>query len=178
MPMSGLELGIAAAILYAVKQIDATNPECRKIYELYHKNKSYADVLTYHGPYSGGTFIGLDAKRDANLIKNILYQIATLENVCAQNALSKRPSQGAKQTSSTLTVMNNLCMKKTASTDTMVVGSRLSVHADLVESTEIPSPSRSAISLASSMHYLRKKSEETQSTVTQTQSYVSHYGRR
>jgi|GEM_PF-5360079 len=113
-PMHGLEYGISAAILYAVKKLDPTNVECQKICEIYDKNKSYKEVLYYHGAYSSGNFQGLDPSHDATLMKNILNQIATLETLYeTEKANRKSLSLPKKSESSTLQFLQQLSAKQT-----------------------------------------------------------------
>ena len=76
-----LERGIAAGILYAVKKVDPTNDECKKIHEIYRKSGSYQAILCYKGPYGEGTYPGLDPHRDRALINNILNRITSFEKV-------------------------------------------------------------------------------------------------
>lgn len=94
---SRLEYGIAAGILYAVKGNDPTNPNCRKIVDIYNKsNGSYKTVLCYKD-LKDGTYFGLDADYDKVLVKNIIHKIRQLEVFC-----EKRKIHQYSQTSSQL----------------------------------------------------------------------------
>lgn len=73
-----LEYGMAAGIVYAIKQIDPTNPECKKILDIYRKSGSYQAVLCYKGPYGNGHYPGLDPVKDGLLIRNILKRILAI----------------------------------------------------------------------------------------------------
>ncbi len=80
-PTPSLEMGVAAAILYAVKRIDPENPGCKRILEIYEQNeKSYEAVLCYKGPAPNGNYSGLDPDRDRILIDSILNHITLLEH--------------------------------------------------------------------------------------------------
>ena len=127
-PMSGLTLGIAAAILYAVKQLDPTNPECKKIYEIYCKRGSYKDVLMSHGSYSSA------------LMTNILNSIATLEQFLEMQKAKKQPlSFHQKSEFSTTQVMHKLCSQPAENTKI----SKLSSYADAAKREIITFFSRS-----------------------------------
>lgn len=76
---NGLELGIAAAILYSVNACDATNAECQKIREIYNMNKSFRDVLCFKNPDTNRNVCGFDPDHDKVLINNILKKIYFLE---------------------------------------------------------------------------------------------------
>jgi mannitol-1-phosphate/altronate dehydrogenase len=96
-PLSGLEFGLAAAIIYAVKQLDPGNPDCQKIREIFDCNQSYRDVLSYSGAYSSGNFVGLDPRQNASLITNVLQKITTLEKIYErQQQLRKKVFQSAE----------------------------------------------------------------------------------
>lgn len=110
-PMSGLIYGIAAAILYAVKQSDPSNAECKKIHEIYSDRKSYKDVLSYRGVYSSGMFSGLNENRDKTLIIDILNKIAILERILEMQKVSAQPlSLLSKSVISTTQVIQQLCI--------------------------------------------------------------------
>lgn len=79
LPTPQLERGIAAGILYAVKNLDPDNPECEKIREIYERNHSYAAVLCYKGQYGDSPYPGFEAKKDKKIIRNILRHISLLE---------------------------------------------------------------------------------------------------
>jgi mannitol-1-phosphate/altronate dehydrogenase len=75
-----LEQGMSAAILYAVKGKDRSNPSCQKIMEIYQKHQGkYEAVLCYKGSSPSGTYTGLDLTKDKQIIQNILAHIASLE---------------------------------------------------------------------------------------------------
>lgn len=76
-----IELGIAAGILYASSHFDDRNLDCRKICELQETYKSYDGILTYNGPCSTGTFLGLHEKNDRETIKNITLDIKLLKHI-------------------------------------------------------------------------------------------------
>lgn len=78
----GLELGIAAAILYSINGCDRSNQECQKISEIYNQRKSFRDVLCYQGSTTSGQYRGLDAERDIQLINKILNKITFLQSNC------------------------------------------------------------------------------------------------
>jgi len=75
-----LEQGIAAGLVYALKQLDPTNPGCKQILSLYKESKgSLRDVLCYTGPAPRGTFTGLDPSKDNALIERILSKAEALD---------------------------------------------------------------------------------------------------
>lgn len=76
-----LEQGIAAGLLYAVKGIDANNPGCQKIKELYKKNdNSFSAILCYHGTGPSGKFSGFHPTDDKFVIDRILNEIDKLDH--------------------------------------------------------------------------------------------------
>lgn len=85
-----LERGMAAGILYATKEIDPINEECRTIKSVYDKSRCYKEVLCYKGPYAKGNYPGLDAIKDEKLIKNILNRIASLQKIYEVRKLKMR----------------------------------------------------------------------------------------
>lgn len=94
-PLTGLEQGIAAGVLYAVKQLDPDNPGCQKIIDIYNAGSySYKHVLCYHGDAPSGSFTGLDPHEDKELLRNILNRINAYnarqvrEDASKQNQLS------------------------------------------------------------------------------------------
>ncbi len=110
---SGLALGIAAAILYAVKKIDPSNPDCKKICEIYQKNKSYEDVLRYEGAFSSGHFKGLNGSGDTEWVTAILKNIAALERLYEVHKKDKRPLSLVSNNELSITqVMETLPIKK------------------------------------------------------------------
>ncbi|MBV8802287.1 MAG: hypothetical protein JO131_04865 [Gammaproteobacteria bacterium] len=74
----GLELGFAAAILYALKNFDRHNVECVKIREIFNVRKSYKDILCFNGTYATGKFQGLDPIQDKILIEKVTNKIMFL----------------------------------------------------------------------------------------------------
>lgn len=76
---TGLELGMAAAVLYAINGHDRSNYECQKMLEIYKQRNSFKDVLCYQGSYTSGHYTGLDSVSDDQLIKNIVNKIITLQ---------------------------------------------------------------------------------------------------
>lgn len=68
---SGLEFGAACALLYAVLLLNPKDKESQRIRELYAKNHSVADVLTYTGSYNGAPYRGLDPEADRELITRV-----------------------------------------------------------------------------------------------------------
>ncbi len=71
LPTNGLEFGVACAILYSLLPANKKDKECVRIKQLYEKNRSVADVLTYDGPYNKSSYVGLDSERDIQLILRI-----------------------------------------------------------------------------------------------------------
>jgi HAD superfamily hydrolase (TIGR01509 family) len=68
---TGLEFGAACAIMYSVLLIDETDLEAAKIKQIYEKNNSVVDVVTYNGDYHKSVYAGLDVITDHELIKGI-----------------------------------------------------------------------------------------------------------
>lgn len=66
-----IEFGAACAIFYSILLINPKDKECRKIKEIYSKNRSIEDVLTYDGEYNGTKYNGLNLQRDRELIRRI-----------------------------------------------------------------------------------------------------------
>ncbi len=73
-----IEFGAACAILYSVLLINPRDKECRKIKDIYDKNNSVEDVLTYQGEYNGAIYHGLNLKKDKDLIRRIKIQFNNL----------------------------------------------------------------------------------------------------
>ena len=67
----GLEFGVACAIMYSVLSINKHDTEALKIKELYEKNHSIEDVITFNGEYNKTKYAGLDVNKDSELIKRI-----------------------------------------------------------------------------------------------------------
>lgn len=68
----GLERGIAAGVLYALKDKDPLNPDCKKMKAIYDMNQSYADVLCFQDTTVSDTYQRLDPVLDGDLIHRIL----------------------------------------------------------------------------------------------------------
>lgn len=85
-----LELGLAAAILYAIKKVDPSfNPGCAQLLDIYKKNNNnYKAVLCYNGDSPSGTYIGLDKDKDSVLINNILHFIHIFEKYHSELTLN------------------------------------------------------------------------------------------
>lgn len=66
-----LLFGAACAIMYSVKQINPKDEEAEFVRQLFLKNNSAADVLTYTGEFKGIKCKGLDPQRDAEIIDGI-----------------------------------------------------------------------------------------------------------
>lgn len=73
-----LEFGAAAGLLYAISLINPNDKECQIIKKLYDKEESIKDVLIYGGNYNGKPYLGLDEKKDADLIERIEKQFKEL----------------------------------------------------------------------------------------------------
>ena len=67
----GLEFGAACAIMYSVSSINQHDLEALKIKQLYAKNGSVTDVLTYNGESNKSKYSGLDIDKDKELIERI-----------------------------------------------------------------------------------------------------------
>jgi HAD superfamily hydrolase (TIGR01509 family) len=68
---SGLEFGVACAIMYSVLSINEHDLEALKIKQLYEKRCCVEDVISYNGQYNKGKYLGLDKNRDNVLIMRI-----------------------------------------------------------------------------------------------------------
>ena len=68
---SGLEFGVACALMYSVLSIDENDAEAKKIKELYEEKHSIEDVLTYTEIYNKTKYYGIDINKDTELIKRI-----------------------------------------------------------------------------------------------------------
>jgi len=68
---NNLEFGVACAILYSIRFATGTNTEAGKVKELYEKNHSVADILTYSGDYNKSKYPGLDLEQNRELIDRI-----------------------------------------------------------------------------------------------------------
>jgi hypothetical protein len=68
---SGLEFGVACAIMYSVLSINEHDVEALKVKELYAKRQAVADVITYNGDYNKSKYSGLDIDKDKELIERI-----------------------------------------------------------------------------------------------------------
>lgn len=106
-PTPRLEQGVAAGIVYAIKDIDPTNPGCQKIQEIYRDNKnSYAAVLCYSGPSPSGDYKGLHPGNDKILIDNIVKKIPSVEK------LSTNKSEAQSGFSSTASILSKINTSK------------------------------------------------------------------
>lgn len=84
-----LEHGIAAGLLYAINKIDANNPGCQKILDLFKSNSnSFVSVLCYKGAAPGGSFSGLHPNKDGRLINSVLVKIDTINQWRASSQLN------------------------------------------------------------------------------------------
>ncbi|BAH06983.1 bifunctional mannitol-1-phosphate dehydrogenase/phosphatase [Clostridium kluyveri] len=77
-PTPMIEFGAACAIFYSILLINSKDKECRKIKEIYNKNRSVEDVLTYDGEYNGARYHGLNLQKDKDLIRRIKIQFNNL----------------------------------------------------------------------------------------------------
>lgn len=77
-PTPMIEFGAACAIFYSILLINPKDKECRKIKEIYNKNRSVEDVLTYDGEYNGARYHGLNLQKDKDLIRRIKIQFNNL----------------------------------------------------------------------------------------------------
>jgi len=68
---SGLEFGVACAIMYSLSPINERDLEAQKIKLLYEKNCLIEDVLTFNGDYNASKYACLDKHKDAELLKRI-----------------------------------------------------------------------------------------------------------
>src|SRR6185437_9886030 len=75
----GLERGIAAGILYALKDKDPINPDCIKMKEIYDINQSYTDVICFQDTSISATNQRLNPALDGDLIHRILMHIHLLD---------------------------------------------------------------------------------------------------
>jgi mannitol-1-phosphate/altronate dehydrogenase len=180
--LSGLEFGLAAAIIYAVKKLDPTNPDCQKIKEIFDCNKSYREVLSYSGVYSSGDFVGLDPGKNALLIANVLQKIATLEKIYEQqHAHKKLFLQSRNSESTTKQVMRFLSIQRnwvngSSKTETgMVKPEEQTDKPNKSAFLAVNKPPKSFIMSSSSNcqdEFLLEKEKQ------KTQSYVYNYGGR
>ena len=81
-PTPLLEFGVAAGLLYAVSGVNPDDKEGLKIKEIYDKNKSISDVLTYCGPYNAKPYKSLSIAQDAALIARIETCFTALSKDC------------------------------------------------------------------------------------------------
>ncbi|XHH10390.1 MAG: bifunctional mannitol-1-phosphate dehydrogenase/phosphatase [Candidatus Bathyarchaeia archaeon] len=77
---SGLEFGVAAAIMYSLALTHDNDIETQKIKEIYQKNGSIEDVLTYNDDYNKSKYLGLNPNDDHELIMRIKENFETLKN--------------------------------------------------------------------------------------------------
>jgi len=70
-PTKNLEFGVACAILYSIRFATGANTEAGKVKELFEKNHSVADILTYSGDYNKSKYPGLDLEQNHELIDRI-----------------------------------------------------------------------------------------------------------
>jgi len=75
----GLEFGAACAIMYSISNRRDGDLEALKIKELYQKNNSVIDALTYRSVSSKSYCIGLDINDDHDLIMRIQENFKNLE---------------------------------------------------------------------------------------------------
>lgn len=76
-----LELGVAAAFLYAIKGIDPSNLGCQKIREIHRElGGSFPRLLCYSGPAPSGTFTGFNFHSDEHLISRIVFYMQFIDN--------------------------------------------------------------------------------------------------
>jgi HAD superfamily hydrolase (TIGR01509 family) len=75
----GLEFGAASAIMYSILSLNKKDAESLKIKELYEKNHSVVDVLTYNGEYNRSKYAGLDMDKDHELIERIQESFDSLK---------------------------------------------------------------------------------------------------
>jgi HAD superfamily hydrolase (TIGR01509 family) len=75
----GLEFGAACAIMYSLTSLCKTDREAQKICQLYDKNHSVVDVLTYNGENYKSKYLGLDPVTDADLIARIATNFEKLK---------------------------------------------------------------------------------------------------
>lgn len=87
----GLERGIAAGVLYALKDKDPLNPDCKKMKEIYDINLSYADVLCRQSADASETHQRLDPALDGDLIHRILIHIHLLDKESTYQATQTIP---------------------------------------------------------------------------------------
>jgi mannitol-1-phosphate/altronate dehydrogenase/broad specificity phosphatase PhoE len=74
-----IEYGIAAGLMYALKDIDPENRSCVKIKEIFSENScDYGALLCYSGEAPCEDFIGFDAVKDEKIIKNIIEKMQIL----------------------------------------------------------------------------------------------------
>ncbi len=74
----GLEFGVACAIMYSLLCASENDEEALKIKQIYKEKGSVIDVLTYNGEYNKSKYVGLDAKKDNELIMRIQESFNTL----------------------------------------------------------------------------------------------------
>jgi HAD superfamily hydrolase (TIGR01509 family) len=83
----GLELGAACAIMYSVLSINKHDMEASKIKQLYEKNQSVADVITYSGDFNKIKYVGLDRDKDGQLITRIQESFNELKKELLSTAI-------------------------------------------------------------------------------------------
>ncbi len=81
----GLEFGAACAIMYSVLSINENDVESIKIKQLYEKNNSVVDVITYSGEYNKSKYVGLDINKDKELILRIQESFDNLKKELASS---------------------------------------------------------------------------------------------
>ncbi len=79
LPTSGLEFGVACAIMYSVLSLNPHDKEAQLVKQLYEKRNSVVDVLTYHGDYHRTKYVGLDRVADATLIERLSENFENLK---------------------------------------------------------------------------------------------------
>ena len=82
----GLEFGVACAIMYSVLSINENDAECLKVKQLYEKNNSIVDVITYNGEYNKSKYAGLDINKDNELILRIQESFNNLKKELASSS--------------------------------------------------------------------------------------------
>jgi len=83
----GLEFGAATAIMYSLVLTNENDPETVKIKEIYEKNHSIEDVLTYNGDYNKSKYAGLNPKEDHDLIMRIKEDFEALKKELNQHKI-------------------------------------------------------------------------------------------
>lgn len=89
-----LLLGTAAGFIYGIKAMDANNPDCQLMSEIYSEhNNSFMSVLCFKGTSPTGTFSGFDVNVDKPLIDQVLKHMQGLNEWYEKRHLPAPPKK-------------------------------------------------------------------------------------